>query len=231
VTTAPAGSLLEFLRQVPDTRGRQGQRHALSATLAAVVCAVLCGARSYEALAQWLHLQDVSTWHWLGFWRTPPKKTGIRSILLSVDPQALEAVVRCWLAETLDVELDEQNLQPVSIDGKTVRGSLQQHERATHEVAYALTSAPPELAPPKKLLQWWREHWHIENRVHWVRDTTMGEDASTIRTGSAPQVLATVRNMALNVLRTLGTPNVAATLREHALKVEHLFAKLGRFNL
>ncbi len=141
MTTAPAGSLLEFLRQVPDTRGRQGQPHALSATLAAVVCAVLCGARSYEALAQWLHLQDVSTWHWLGFWRTPPKKTGIRSILLSVDPQALEAVVRCWLAETLDVELDEQNLQPVSIDGKTVRGSLQQHERATHEVAYALTSA------------------------------------------------------------------------------------------
>jgi len=123
---------LEFLRQVPDTRGRQGQRHSLSATLAAVVCAVLCGARSYEAIAQWLHLQDVSTWHWLGFWRTPPKKTGIRSILLSVDPQALEAVVRCWLAETLDVELDEQNLQPVSIDGKTVRGSLQQHERAIH---------------------------------------------------------------------------------------------------
>ena len=130
--TAPAGSLLELLRQVPDTRGRQGQRHSLSATLAAMVCAVLCGARSYEAIAQWLHLQDVSTWHWLGFWRTPPRKTGIRSILRSVDPEALEAVVRCWMADTLDVELDEQRLQPVSIDGKTVRGSLQKHQPAIH---------------------------------------------------------------------------------------------------
>lgn len=109
--------------------------------------------------------------------------------------------------------------------------TITQKGETTHEVASALTSAARELAPPKKLLQWWREHWHIENRVHWVRDTTMGEDASKIRTGSAPQTLAAVRNMALNVLRTLGTPNVAATLREHALKVEHLFAKLGRFNL
>lgn len=132
MTTAPAGSLLEFLRRVPDTRGRQGQRHSLSATLAAVVCAVLCGARSDEAIAQWLHLQEVSTWHGLGFWRTPPKKTGIRSILLSVDPEALEAVVRRWMTETLALEPGEQSLQPVSIDGKTVRGSLQEHERAIH---------------------------------------------------------------------------------------------------
>ncbi len=59
----------------------------------------------------------------------------------------------------------------------------------------------------------------------------MGEDASQIRTGSAPQALAAIRNLALNVLRTFGTPHVAATLRASALTVEHLSAKLGRFNL
>lgn len=129
---APAGSLLEFLRQVPDSRGRQGQRHSLSATLAAVVCAVLCGARSYAAIAQWLHLQEVSTWHWLGFGRTPPKKDGIRWILMSVDPRALEAVVRAWIDQSLGISLSAESLQAVSIDGKTLRGSLQTHQRAMH---------------------------------------------------------------------------------------------------
>ena len=132
MTTAPERSLPEYLRQVPDSLGRPRQRHSLSATLAAVVCAVLYGARSYEANAQWLHLQDVSAWHWLGFLRRPPKKTGIRSILRSVDPESLEVVVRRWMGETLAVELSEERLQPVSIDGKTIRESLQDHQRAPH---------------------------------------------------------------------------------------------------
>lgn len=49
---APAGSLLLALQQIPDPRGRQGRRHSLSAMLATVVSALLCGSRSYSAIME-----------------------------------------------------------------------------------------------------------------------------------------------------------------------------------
>jgi hypothetical protein len=76
-------------------------------------------------------------------------------------------------------------------------------------------------------LEWWRGHWKIENGLHWVRDVTLGEDASRIRTGEAPQNLSAVRNAAIGLLRRLGATNIAAALRENALKVNDLLAKLG----
>ncbi|CAN5774105.1 hypothetical protein BH23PLA1_BH23PLA1_28420 [soil metagenome] len=54
------GSLLAFLAEVPDPRSRHGRRHPLPAVLALVCCAILCGARSFAALAQWAHDQDIA---------------------------------------------------------------------------------------------------------------------------------------------------------------------------
>ncbi len=59
-----------------------------------------------------------------------------------------------------------------------------------------------------------RGHWGIENRLHYVRDVTLGEDASRVRTGAAPQVLAALRNAVLALLRATGATNIAATLRD-----------------
>ena len=50
--SAPGGSLLTFLSQVPDPRGRKGRRHSLSAMLTTVVCGVLCGNRGYSQLVE-----------------------------------------------------------------------------------------------------------------------------------------------------------------------------------
>ena len=44
-----------------------------------------------------------------------------------------------------------------------------------------------------------RGHWNIENPIHYVRDVTFGEDRSTVRTGSAPQNLATLRNLVIGL--------------------------------
>ena len=57
------------------------------------------------------------------------------------------------------------------------------------ELAYAITSLSPDQAGPRELLCLWRSHWEIENRLHYVRDVTMKEDASQVRSGSAPQSL------------------------------------------
>jgi len=56
----------------------------------------------------------------------------------------------------------------------------------------------------KTLLHASRGQWQIENGLHWVRDATMGEDASKVRSGSAPRALATLRNLAIGVLRLAG---------------------------
>src|SRR3954466_6397617 len=49
-----------------------------------------------------------------------------------------------------------------------------------------VTSLTPAQAPPDRIATLLRGHWHIENRLHWVRDVTYGEDHSRLRTGTAP---------------------------------------------
>jgi len=87
----------------------------------------------------------------------------------------------------------------------------------THrEIAYAVTSLAPHRATPAQLLTLWREHWHIENKLHWVRDVTFGEDGSTVRAGVGPQVLVALRNLAIGLLRLAGATNIAAACRRYA---------------
>lgn len=88
--------------------------------------------------------------------------------------------------------------------------------KTTIETAYGITSLPRRQADAKRLLELTRDHWGIENRLHWVRDRTFGEDACRVRTGSAPQILAIFRNATISLLRDNGCTNIAARLRRHA---------------
>jgi hypothetical protein len=129
---APAGSLLAYLAQIPDPRGRQGRRHVFTAMLATVVCATLQGARGYAAIAQWIHCQSVPFWHALGFLRRPPKLGAFRKLLMKLPPEDLEHAVRQWVAACLGRTPDELSLSAVALDGKSLRGSLDGLERAVH---------------------------------------------------------------------------------------------------
>jgi predicted transposase YbfD/YdcC len=79
-----------------------------------------------------------------------------------------------------------------------------------------ITSLTPNKADPARLASLVRGHWKIENRLHWVRDVTYGEDASQVRTGAAPRVMASLRNLAISALRQKGHTNMAAALRATA---------------
>jgi predicted transposase YbfD/YdcC len=83
------------------------------------------------------------------------------------------------------------------------------------ETVYAITDLHPHQARPDELAAWIRGHWHIENKLHWVRDVNFAEDHSQIRIGSAPQVMATFRNLVISLHRLAGATNIAA-LRHHA---------------
>jgi predicted transposase YbfD/YdcC len=86
----------------------------------------------------------------------------------------------------------------------------------TTEVAYAVTSLTAEHARPAELATWVRGHWCIENRLHWVRDVTLDEDRSQIRTGNGPRIMASLRNLVISMLRLDGATNIAQALRHHA---------------
>lgn len=99
--------------------------------------------------------------------------------------------------------------------------------RTTVQTAYAITSLPPQRATPAQLLSAWREHWHIENKLHWVRDVTFDEDRSTVRCARIPQVMAALRNTAIGLLRVLGVTNIAKACRYYAARPHLVLAALG----
>jgi predicted transposase YbfD/YdcC len=81
-----------------------------------------------------------------------------------------------------------------------------------HEIRYFVSSLPAA-TPPADALRRVRLHWQIENRLHWPRDVTLGEDACQVRSGPAPQALAAVRNAVLGLLHGHHIPNAAAFIR------------------
>jgi len=80
---------------------------------------------------------------------------------------------------------------------------------------YAITSLPFEQARPARLADLLRGHWAIE-ALHHVHDTSFAEDASQIRTGAAPDVMACLHNLVIGVLSRAGPVNVAAAPATHA---------------
>jgi hypothetical protein len=78
--------------------------------------------------------------------------------------------------------------------------------------ALGITALSAEQAGPQHLAHLVKAHWAIE-ALHHIRDVTYDEDRSQLRTGSAPQILAGLRNLAIGALRTAGRTNIASSLR------------------
>ena len=363
VTTDTRRGLLEWLAVLPDPRGRRGRRHRLVGVLAVAVCAVLAGARSFAAIAEWTLDASPAVLAELGLRPDPltgqvvaPGEATIRRVLAAIDADAVDEAVGAWLRG-----LRPPGAQPVgergawravAVDGKTIRGSgppggqlhllaavdhehgtvlgqvqvdgksneitalrpllegmdltgvivtadamQTQREHAawlaqrgagwlfvvkrnqpglyrqlkalpwarvpvqdeTHDrghgryeirrlqvlssdrlafphaaqalricrrvrdqktkkwrtiTVYAITNLTAVQAGAANLARWIRGHWSIEV-LHHIRDVTFGEDASQVRTGNAPRVMAALRNLAIGILRTAGHINIAKALRHN----------------
>jgi predicted transposase YbfD/YdcC len=90
-----------------------------------------------------------------------------------------------------------------------------------HEIVSGITSLSSEKAGPERLLRINREHWGIEDKLHYVRDVTFDEDRCRIRTKSGPRVMATLRNLAIGILRLGQWTNIAQAIRHYGAK-QHL---------
>src|SRR5437588_12270692 len=85
--------------------------------------------------------------------------------------------------------------------------------RCERRVVYGITSLAPARASAQRLLELVREHWAIENRLHWRRDVTLREDHCQVRKGTAPRLLAVLNSFLLALLDFLGVGNVPKQMR------------------
>ncbi len=93
------------------------------------------------------------------------------------------------------------------------------------ETVYAVTDLGFGDIRADQLAEIIRDHWSIENKLHWIRDVTFTEDHSRIRTGNGPAVMATLRNFALSRHRLGGHTNIAAACRHtsrHSIRAADL---------
>jgi predicted transposase YbfD/YdcC len=81
------------------------------------------------------------------------------------------------------------------------------------ETVFGITSLRRAQADATALLALIRGHWGIENRLHYVKDETLGEDRCRVRTGSSPEVLSMLRNVAVQLLEEVEAPSKAAASR------------------
>ena len=91
--------------------------------------------------------------------------------------------------------------------------TVTQKGKPREEVVYGLTALSPAQASAEDLLAYVREHWAIENRLHWRRDVTLREDACQVRKGEAPRVLAVLNSFLLALLDFFGVSNVPSQMR------------------
>ena len=363
VPKAPA-ALLAALQRVPDPRKPRGLRHGLPVILSIAVCAVIAGARSFVAIAEWAAQASPAAVAKLGVTGEVPSESTIRRTINKIDANGLDVVVGALAALRATTS---EKFRVIAVDGKSLRGSATAGGRCRHllsalthtggmvlgqldvalktneipmfstlldniellgalvtadamhcqkdhakylveqrgahylltvknnqpklrkqlaqlpwgdvpvthtqqdrrhgrvekrtlkvvtvadgimfphaaqtiqvtrkvrkrnsrkwrtETVYAVTDLTADQARPDQLATWLRGHWCIENRLHWVRDVTFGEDLSQVRTGNGPQVMATLRNLAISLLRLTGATNIAKALRHHARDTKRALALL-----
>ena len=99
--------------------------------------------------------------------------------------------------------------------------------KLTREVSYGLTSLAPSQADAAVLEALWRGHWTIENRVHYVRDVSFGEDAGHAAAGNTARVLASVRNALLYLFHRAGWHLVPSALAHYGASVRRALSLIG----
>jgi predicted transposase YbfD/YdcC len=126
--------LIEVFAALPDFRQPRGKRHPLTAIFALACCAMLCGYRSYSAIAEWGRNYGVRIAQALGFTHAPPCAATLHTIFRHVNRDEFEAHLGAW-ADSVVGSLPRAPEMPevaIALDGKTLRGSKKQGAPGTH---------------------------------------------------------------------------------------------------
>jgi len=125
--------LLRVLAAIPDPRARRGVRHKLAVILSLAVCAVLAGARSFTAIAEWAADADQATLDALGVAAAVPSESTFRRTLQALDADALDDAAGAWAQRRTAPVPGGRRV--VAVDGKTLRGSATPDRPGRHLLA------------------------------------------------------------------------------------------------
>jgi len=128
--------LIDILSEIPDFRKAKGKRHPLPAILAMACVAMMCGYKSYGAIAEWGRNYGGKLVKALGFThqKTPCAST-LHTVFRNIDKGELETKLGSWAESVVSAtatEVTEDDLEGVSLDGKTLGGSRKQGASGTH---------------------------------------------------------------------------------------------------
>ena len=131
-----------------------------------------------------------------------------------------------WVSSEFPIPLNFPYVKQVArIERMRVRLTDNTEQR---ETVFCITSLSPRQANAARLLTLNRDHWAIENRLHYVRDRTFDEDRSQVRKRAAPHLMASLRNLAIGLLRLAGaSTNIAAASRFFMRHAERAMELLG----
>jgi predicted transposase YbfD/YdcC len=167
--------LIEVFAMIPDVRKPRGKRHPLAAIFALACCAMLCGARSYSAIAEWGRNYGTRIAQALGFTHAPPCAATLHTVFRHVDRDAFEAHLGAWANQVVESRPPgvATPAPAIALDGKTLRGSKKQGAPGTHLLSalahqvgvtlaqHAVDDKTNEITAVETLLQ----HLGLEGRI------------------------------------------------------------------
>ena len=148
VTDGEHQSLFVALAVISDPRDPRGRRYPLLSILAAAVCAVLAGACTFAAVADWMRFQDRALWARLGFSDQVPAATTVWRLLIRIDADVLSQVLARWLRTRVGpiVVSGRRWCLVIAVDGKVMRGARLSDGRQVHLLSAYDTSTGIVLA-------------------------------------------------------------------------------------
>lgn len=121
------------------------------------------------------------------------------------------------LAAGDDLDIAWQGVQSfIRVERTGMRGTA-----ATHETMFYVSSIAADARPFSQRI---RNHWQIENRLHWVKDVVLQEDSALLGSGYAPENMAILRTVAVNLLRLNGFASITQGIRAVAHDIYCLFS-------
>lgn len=128
------------------------------------------------------------------------------------------------LSSQLNDYLDFPHVQQVFRLQRVVQ--RQKTGQLTYQVVFGITSLSPDACSPQRLMHLIRQHWHIENRLHYVRDVTFHEDACRIRHTKRQRLLATLNNLVIGLIRRCDFDYIPQARRHFALHYSDAYSLL-----